>query len=133
MTATRKAVLSPETRAILAHLRNTGARTFAQLHSELAHRYQPSQLRTRLRVLVDGQWLVRDYTHAGADADLCWAIHPLARGAVALVLGLVPDKTALVPPRTNNVMAGLYIHQPMRAVRPGALDYAAVASRGQHC
>lgn len=133
MTAHRKAVLSPETRAILAHLRSAGARTFSQLQDELAHRYPPNKLRARLRSLVECDWLTRDYTHAGPDSVLCWSIHPLARGAVAQALDSLQAKCDLVPPRAISVMQGDYIHRPLHAARPGALDHTAVASRGQRC
>ena len=133
MTAPRKAVLSPETRAILAHLRTHAQRTFPQLLSELPHRHAPHGLRSRLRALVDGTWLVCSYPSCDAESEVCWSIHPFARGAVALALDPPPERSTLVPPRTNNIMAGTYTYQPMHAVRAGALDHAAVASRGQHC
>ena len=129
----RKAVLSNETRAILAHLRTAGACTLPELLAALPATPSAHTLRTRLRTLTSGTWLECSYPDCSASAELQWSIHPFARSAVALALDPPPNHCALVPPRTINLMAGLYTHQPLCPTRLGALDHAAVASRGQHC
>ena len=94
----------------------------------------PEEVRAMRAQLADDTLWTDGRTSAGSQAAQVKRNEQLAQGsAVALALDPPPERSTLVPPRTNNIMAGTYTHQPMRAVRAGALDHAAVASRGQHC
>ena len=127
---TRKYLLSPESLAVLSHLRSHGHCTLAQLQAALPFKHTTVALRVRLRSLVVGVWLDHG---CNADGVQHWCIHPLARGAVTVQLAPPPAPGSLVPPRRINIMAGIYTPSRLAPARLGAMDYSAVASRGQRC
>lgn len=96
--------------------------------------HKSQTFRNRLGLLVrtgqlqtHGEGAARCYSLAGTTPA------PVHRYKPALLATTAPMPTMRVPPRQHNVMLGTY--QPPRAVnlRPGALDYARVPSRGVAC
>lgn len=86
-------------------------------------------LRNRLRHLVVTGWLDSGWTDGGARV---WFFPPRAR--TAWMRGNASSEAIdLVPPRRINVMSGNYDPGLFAPARPGAMDFAAVASRGHRC
>lgn len=126
---TCKTFLSPESVAVIAHLRTHGQTTAKDLIAQLPGQTQ-GQLRKRLSNLVAYGWLDFGWNSDGAQH---WFVQPSARAAVAVAVAAAPAPANLVPPRRINVMAGTYVPPAAAPARPGALDFASVASRGHSC
>ena len=126
---TRKSTLSPESAAIVAHLKQHGAATLDTLLGHFPAEGR-SKLRKRLSNLYDGNWL--DIAWA-ADGEMLWLVAPRARAAQPALPTCASHAPTLVPPRQINVMAGDYTPPPMAAARPGALDFQRVGSHGHRC
>ena len=126
---TRKSTLSPESAAIVAHLKQHGAATLDALLGHFPAESR-SKLRKRLSNLYDGNWL--DIAWA-ADGEMLWLVAPRARAAQPALPTCASHAPTLVPPRQINVMAGDYTPPPMAAARPGALDFQRVGSHGHRC
>ena len=126
---TRKSTLSPESAAIVSHLKQHGAATLDALLGHFPAEGR-SKLRKRLSNLYDGNWL--DIAWA-ADGEMLWLVAPRARAAQPALPTCASHAPTLVPPRQINVMAGDYTPPPMAATRPGALDFQRVGSHGHRC
>ena len=126
---TRKSTLSPESAAIVAHLKQHGAATLDALLGHFPAESR-SKLRKRLSNLYDGNWL--DIAWA-ADGEMLWLVAPRARAAQPALPTCASHAPTLVPPRQIKVMAGTYTPPPMAAARPGALDFQRVGSHGHRC
>ena len=126
---TRKSTLSPESAAIVSHLKQHGAATLDTLLGHFPAEGR-SKLRKRLLNLYDGNWL--DIAWA-ADGEMLWLVAPRARAAQPALPTCASHAPTLVPPRQINVMAGDYTPPPMAAARPGALDFQRVGSHGHRC
>ena len=126
---TRKSTLSPESAAIVSHLKQHGAATLDALLGHFPAEGR-SKLRKRLSNLYDGNWL--DIAWA-ADGEMLWLVAPRARAAQPALPTCASHAPTLVPPRQINVMAGAYTPPPMAAARPGALDFQRVGSHGHRC
>ena len=126
---TRKSTLSPESAAIVSHLKQHGAATLDALLGHFPAESR-SKLRKRLSNLYDGNWL--DIAWA-ADGEMLWLVAPRARAAQPALPTCASHAPTLVPPRQINVMAGDYTPPPMAAARPGALDFQRVGSHGHRC
>ena len=126
---TRKSTLSPESAAIVSHLKQHGAATLDALLGHFPAESR-SKLRKRLSNLYYGNWL--DIAWA-ADGEMLWLVAPRARAAQPALPTCASHAPTLVPPRQINVMAGDYTPPPMAAARPGALDFQRVGSHGHRC
>ena len=126
---TRKSTLSPESAAIVSHLKQHGAATLDTLLGHFPAEGR-SKLHKRLSNLYDGNWL--DIAWA-ADGEMLWLVAPRARAAQPALPTCASHAPTLVPPRQINVMAGTYTPPPMAAARPGALDFQRVGSHGHRC
>ncbi|WP_027996494.1 hypothetical protein [Simplicispira psychrophila] len=125
---TRKTALGPESVAVIAYLRTHGKATAKDLCAQFPEETK-GQLLKRLRNLVAYSWLDFGWDKDGAQH---WFVQPSARTAVAAAVAEPPAALNLVPPRRINVMEGTYAPRVFAPTRPGAMDFAAVASRG-HC
>ena len=132
---TRKSTLSPESAAVIKHLKEHGSSTAFAMHPQFQDMSR-TQLLKRLGNLVDLGWLDFTWNNAG---DKMWFLRASARAIpVHTVADEAPHQAApappvLVPPRRINVMVGNYTPPPMAPARPGALDYQRYASQGVRC
>ena len=125
----RKSALCAQSAAVVAHLKQHGAATLAELLGHFPADGR-SKLRKRLSNLYDGNWL--DIAWA-ADGEMLWLVAPRARAAQPALPTPASHAPTLVPPRQINAMAGTYTPPPMAAARPGALDFQRVGSHGHRC
>ena len=130
----RKSTLSPESVAVIKHLKEHGRCTAAVLCMHFAAMSR-KQLLKRLGNLVDLGWLDFDRTDTG---DKVWFVRSSARAVAVHTTEPKeqPPETAAMPvalPRRINVMLGEYVPPRMASLRPGALDYQRIASRGYRC
>ncbi len=130
----RKSTLSPESVAVIKHLKEHGRCTVTALRPHFAAMSRP-QLVKRLGNLVALGWLEFDWTEAG---DKTWFVRSSARAVPVHTTApdAQPSEVAAMPvalPRRINVMVGEYVPQHMASLRPGALDYQRIASRGYRC
>ena len=134
---TRKSTLSPESAALIAHIKAHGACTAVALLPHFAAMGR-TQLFKRLGNLVALGWIDFSWDDAG---DKTWFIRASAR-AIAIHTA-APTKSAtpcqaepappIAGPRRVNAMAGVYMPPAGPALRPGALDFQRVGSVGFRC
>ena len=127
----RKSTLSPESGAVIRHLKANGRSTAAALRPHFAAMSR-AQLVRRLDSLVTLGWLDFCWTEAG---DKTWSIRSSARAIP--VHTTEPEEPPAAPPvalpRRINVMVGDYVPPRMSSLRPGSLDYQRIESRGHRC
>ena len=130
----RKSTLSPESAAVIKHLKDHGLCTAAVLCMHFAAMSR-KQLLKRLGNLVDLGWLDFDRTDSG---DKAWFVRSSARAVAVHTTEPKesPSETEALPvalPRRINVMLGEYVPPRMVSLRPGSLDYQRIESRGHRC
>ncbi len=130
----RKSTLSPESAAVIKHLKEHGRCTAAVLCLQFAAMSR-KQLLKRLGNLVDLGWLDFDRTDSG---DKAWFVRRSARAVAVHTTEPKesPSETEALPvalPRRINVMLGEYVPPRMVSLRPGSLDYQRIESRGHRC
>ena len=130
----RKSTLSPESAAVIKHLKEHGRCTAAVLCLQFAAMSR-KQLLKRLGNLVDLGWLDFDRTDSG---DKAWFVRSSARAVAVHTTEPKesPSETEALPvalPRRINVMLGEYVPPRMVSLRPGSLDYQRIESRGHRC
>lgn len=130
----RKSTLSPESAAVIKHLKEHGRCTAAALCLHFAAMSR-KQLLKRLGNLVDLGWLDFDRTDSG---DKVWFVRSSARAVAVHTTEPKesPSETEALPvalPRRINVMLGEYVPPRMVSLRPGSLDYQRIESRGHRC
>ena len=137
---TRKSTLSPESAALIAHIKANGTCTVVALRPHFADLNRP-QLLKRLGNLVALGWL--DFTWSDAG-DKTWFIRASARAIPVHTVHTAQPTASTTPcaaepappiagPRRVNVMAGDYMPPAGPALRPGALDFQRVGSVGFRC
>ena len=127
----RKSTLSPESAAVIEHLKAHGHSTVTALRPHFAAMSR-AQLVKRLGNLVALGWLDFGWTEAG---DKTWCIRSSAR-AIPVHTTEPEEPPAALPvalPRRINVMVGDYVPPRMASLRPGAMDYQRIESRGYRC
>ena len=130
----RKSTLSPESAAVIKHLKEHGRCTAAVLCMHFAAMSR-KQLLKRLGNLVDLGWLDFDRTDSG---DKVWFVRSSARAVAVHTTEPKepPSATAALPvalPRRVNVMSGTYVPTRGPALRAGAMDFRACPSVGYRC
>ena len=130
----RKSTLSPESVAVIKHLKEHGRCTAAVLCMHFAAMSR-KQLLKRLGNLVDLGWLDFDRTDSG---DKVWFVRSSARAVAVHTTEPKepPSATAALPvalPRRVNVMSGTYVPTRGPALRAGAMDFRACPSVGYRC
>lgn len=130
----RKSTLSPESAAVIKHLKEHGRCTAAVLCMHFAAMSR-KQLLKRLGNLVDLGWLDIDRTDSG---DKAWFVRSSARAVAVHTTEPKepPLATAALPvalPRRVQVMSGTYVPARGPALRPGAMDFRACPSVGYRC
>ena len=130
----RKSTLSPESAAVIKHLKEHGRCTAAVLCMHFAAMSR-KQLLKRLGNLVDLGWLDFDRTDSG---DKAWFVRSSARAVAVHTTEPKepPSATAALPvalPRRVNVMSGTYVPARGPALRAGAMDFRGCPSVGYRC
>lgn len=130
----RKSTLSPESAAVIKHLKEHGRCTAAVLCMHFAAMSR-KQLLKRLGNLVDLGWLDFDRTDSG---DKVWFVRSSARAVAVHTTEPKepPSATAALPvalPRRVNVMSGTYVPPRGPALRAGAMDFRSCPSVGYRC
>ena len=130
----RKSTLSPESAAVIKHLKEHGRCTAAVLCMHFAA-MSSKQLLKRLGNLVDLGWLDFDRTDSG---DKVWFVRSSARAVAVHTTEPKepPSATAALPvalPRRVNVMSGTYVPTRGPALRAGAMDFRNCPSVGYRC
>ena len=130
----RKSTLSPESVAVIKHLKEHGRCTAAVLCMHFAAMSR-KQLLKRLGNLVDLGWLDFDRTDSG---DKAWFVRSSARAVAVHTTEPKepPSATAALPvalPRRVNVMSGTYVPTRGPALRAGAMDFRSCPSVGYRC
>ena len=130
----RKSTLSPESAAVIKHLKEHGRCTAAVLCMHFAAMSR-KQLLKRLGNLVDLGWLDFDRTDSG---DKVWFVRSSARAVAVHTTEPKepPSATAALPvalPRRVNVMAGTYVPARSPALRAGAMEFRNCPSVGYRC
>lgn len=130
----RKSTLSPESVAVIKHLKEHGRCTAAVLCMHFAAMSR-KQLLKRLGNLVDLGWLDFDRTDSG---DKVWFVRSSARAVAVHTTEPKepPSATAALPvalPRRVNVMSGTYVPARGPALRAGAMDFRGCPSVGYRC
>ena len=130
----RKSTLSPESAAVIKHLKEHGRCTAAVLCMHFAAMSR-KQLLKRLGNLVDLGWLDFDRTDSG---DKVWFVRSSARAVAVHTTEPKepPSATAALPvalPRRVNVMSGTYVPARGPALRAGAMDFRNCPSVGYRC
>lgn len=130
----RKSTLSPESVAVIKHLKEHGRCTAAVLCMHFAAMSR-KQLLKRLGNLVDLGWLDFDRTDSG---DKVWFVRSSARAVAVHTTEPKepPSATAALPvalPRRVNVMSGTYVPPRGPALRAGAMDFRSCPSVGYRC
>ena len=130
----RKSTLSPESAAVIKHLKEHGRCTAAALCMHFAAMSR-KQLLKRLGNLVDLGWLDFDRTDSG---DKVWFVRSSARAVAVHTTEPKepPSATAALPvalPRRVNVMSGTYVPARGPALRAGAMDFRNCPSVGYRC
>ena len=137
---TRKSTLSPESAAVIAHIKAHGACTTLALRPHFADMGR-TQLLKRLGNLVALGWL--DFTWSDAG-DKTWFIRASARAIPVHTVHTAQPTASTTPcaaepappiagPRRVNVMKGTYLPPACPALRLGALDFQRVGSVGFRC
>ena len=130
----RKSTLSPESAAVIKHLKEHGRCTAAVLCMHFAAMSR-KQLLKRLGNLVDLGWLDFDRTDSG---DKVWFVRSSARAVAVHTTEPKepPSATAALPvalPRRINVMSGTYVPTRGPALRAGAMEFRNCPSVGYRC
>ncbi len=127
----RKSTLSPESGAVIRHLKAHGRCTAAALRPHFAAMSR-AQLVRRLDSLVILGWLDFVWNEAG---DKTWSIRSSARAIPVHTTEPEeePEPLPVALPRRINVMVGDYVPPRMASLRPGSLDYQRIESRGHRC
>lgn len=130
----RKSTLSPESAAVIKHLKEHGRCTAAVLCMHFAAMSR-KQLLKRLGNLVDLGWLDFDRTDSG---DKVWFVRSSARAVAVHTTEPKepPSATAALPvalPRRVNVMSGTYVPTRGPALRAGAMEFRNCPSVGYRC
>ena len=130
----RKSTLSPESVAVIKHLKEHGRCTAAVLCMHFAAMSR-KQLLKRLGNLVDLGWLDFDRTDSG---DKAWFVRSSARAVAVHTTEPKepPSATAALSvalPRRINVMSGTYVPPRGPALRAGAMDFRNCPSVGYRC
>ena len=130
----RKSTLSPESVAVIKHLKEHGRCTAAVLCMHFAAMSR-KQLLKRLGNLVDLGWLDFDRTDSG---DKAWFVRSSARAVAVHTTEPKepPSATAALSvalPRRVNVMSGTYVPTRGPALRAGAMDFRSCPSVGYRC
>ena len=130
----RKSTLSPESVAVIKHLKEHGRCTAAVLCMHFAAMSR-KQLLKRLGNLVDLGWLDFDRTDSG---DKAWFVRSSARAVAVHTTEPKepPSATAALSvalPRRVNVMSGTYVPARSPALRAGAMDFRSCPSVGYRC
>lgn len=130
----RKSTLSPESAAVIKHLKEHGRCTAPVLCMHFAAMSR-KQLLKRLGNLVDLGWLDFDRTDSG---DKVWFVRSSARAVAVHTTEPKepPSATAALPvalPRRVNVMSGTYVPARGPALRAGAMDFRSCPSVGYRC
>lgn len=130
----RKSTLSPESAAVIKHLKEHGRCTAAVLCMHFAAMSR-KQLLKRLGNLVDLGWLDFDRTDSG---DKAWFVRSSARAVAVHTTEPKepPSATAALPvalPRRVNVMSGTYVPTRGPALRAGAMEFRNCPSVGYRC
>lgn len=130
----RKSTLSPESVAVIKHLKEHGRCTAAVLCMHFAAMSR-KQLLKRLGNLVDLGWLDFDRTDSG---DKVWFVRSSARAVAVHTTEPKepPSATAALPvalPRRVNVMSGTYVPTRGPALRAGAMEFRNCPSVGYRC
>ena len=130
----RKSTLSPESVAVIKHLKEHGRCTAAALCMHFAAMSR-KQLLKRLGNLVDLGWLDFDRTDSG---DKVWFVRSSARAVAVHTTEPKepPSATAALPvalPRRVNVMSGTYVPTRGPALRAGAMEFRNCPSVGYRC
>ena len=130
----RKSTLSPESVAVIKHLKEHGRCTAAVLCMHFAAMSR-KQLLKRLGNLVDLGWLDFDRTDSG---DKAWFVRSSARAVAVHTTEPKepPSATAALPvalPRRVNVMSGTYVPTRGPALRAGAMEFRNCPSVGYRC
>lgn len=131
---TRKTkLLSPESAALIEHLKEFGNRTVVQLRPQFPDMTR-AQLVKRLGNLVALGWLDFTWNNAG---EKTWFVRPSARAIAVRTESAEPAETQeavqVVVPRTFSVTSEPYKPPPGPALRPGALDFMRCPSVGFRC
>jgi len=130
----RKSTLSPESAAVIKHLKEHGRCTAPVLCMHFTAMSR-KQLLKRLGNLVDLGWLDFDRADSG---DKVWFVRSSARAVAVHTTEPKepPLATAALPvalPRRVQVMSGTYVPARGPALRPGAMDFRACPSVGYRC
>ena len=130
----RKSTLSPESAAVIKHLKEHGRCTAPVLCMHFAAMSR-KQLLKRLGNLVDLGWLDFDRTDSG---DKVWFVRSSARAVAVHTTEPKepPSATAALPvalPRRVNVMSGTYVPTRGPALRAGAMEFRNCPSVGYRC
>ena len=130
----RKSTLSPESAAVIKHLKEHGRCTAAVLCMHFAAMSR-KQLLKRLGNLVDLGWLDFDRTDSG---DKVWFVRSSARAVAVHTTEPKepPSATAdlsVALPRRVNVMSGTYVPTRGPALRAGAMEFRNCPSVGYRC
>ena len=130
----RKSTLSPESAAVIKHLKEHGRCTAAVLCMHFAAMSR-KQLLKRLGNLVDLGWLDFDRTDSG---DKAWFVRSSARAVAVHTTEPKEPPTATAAlsvalPRRVNVMSGTYVPARGPALRAGAMDFRNCPSVGYRC
>ena len=137
---THKSTLSPESAAIIEHIKAHGPCSITGLLTAFPQ-FNRVLLQKRLANLVALGWLEKTNVCAGVRG---WALRASARSAAATVsatpisahardtAGSLAGAVA-EPRRVNYHECGAYVPGPGPALRPGALDHQRYASLGNRC
>ena len=131
---TRKSTMSPESVALINHLKEHGTSTAAALRAHFQDMSR-TQLLKRLRNLVDLGWLDFTWDTAG---DKAWFLRASARATpVRTIAEKAPRQQEpalpVAGPRRADVMSGTYVPARGPALRPGAMDFRSCPSVGYRC
>jgi hypothetical protein len=130
-----KSTMSPESKALLAYLRQNGAATMGTLMNAVKNDTRTS-LRKRLGNLERGGWLQKEIVQEVAVWSLRSAArdlfrtekHRCAEPVAANFVG-----TPALPRRINVMQAAIYTPSRSPCTRQGALDFKHVPSHGVRC
>ena len=130
----KKNRLSEDSKRLLAHIKDSGPQTLAQLRPLTGE--LESDLIKRLRNLRTGGWMEIAEDAPELRWDICKAAIPLFElGLAAKRPGKgEPKPMGEIPlPRQINVMAGEYKPAAFTPPRQGSMDFHTIASRGVQC
>ena len=130
----KKNRLSEDSKRLLAHIKESGPQTLAQLRPLTGE--LESDLIKRLRNLRTGGWMEIAEDAPELRWDICKAAIPLFElGLAAKRPGKgEPKPMGEMPlPRQINVMAGQYKPAAFTPPRQGSMDFRTIASRGVQC